>query len=125
MTPAPASEWVAGGIGLALVLGAVAFTVWEGATQSRRPPDFTIRVDGVEPRNGRHRVLFTVRNAGDTTAAQVTIRATVSRDGMVLERAEATFDYIAAGATRRGGFVLGPDPSAQTLEIGAVSWTIP
>lgn len=122
---APASEWVAGGIGLALVLGAVAFTVWEGATQSRRPPDFTIRVDGIEPRNGRHLVLFTVRNTGDTTAAQVTIRATVSRDGAVLERSETTFDYVGAGATRRGGFVLGPDPGALTLEIGAVSWTIP
>lgn len=125
MKGAPAYEWVAGGVGLALVAAAVGFTVWEGATESPLPPAFDVGVDRVETLNGLHTVVFTIRNTGETTGAQVTVRVTLRRDGVALDSAETTFDYVPAESSRTGGFIFRHDPRPLELEIGAISWTTP
>ena len=117
-------EWLAGAIGLVLVLAAVGYMV-RAALQPSTPPRVVVEMDSVTVGGGGYLVHFTARNEGRTTAASVTIEGEV-RDGsgaMVLST--ATLDFVPAGSSRSGGLYFTSDPRGEGLELRAAGYADP
>lgn len=123
--PVSGAEWAVAAVGLLLVLAVVAQLVREAVRSPQRPPDVTVVVDTVSRGAGGWRVGFEARNAGDETAAELTVEGTlVTPDGRTLVR-EARVDYLPARSTRGGGMFFPVDPRAGTLRLEATGYQDP
>jgi uncharacterized protein (TIGR02588 family) len=111
-------EWVAAGIGGALVVAVVGFMAYEAATLSPHPtPRLAIRIDTVVAYPGGYIVEFRASNSGDATAASVLVEGELRSDTGVVERSEATIDFVPAGSWRTGGLVFTKDPRSYQMEV--------
>jgi uncharacterized protein (TIGR02588 family) len=119
-----AAEWATAGVGLALVVAVVALLAREAVGSAHRPPDVTVTADSVVRGRGGWLVLYTARNAGDATAAALTLRATHAAGADTVER-DAQVDYLPARSERKGGFIFPRDPRAGTLRLEAVGYEEP
>lgn len=112
-------EWIIGAasaLGLVALIGYLAITA---LSETDGPPIFETVVDEVLAADGAWHVRVTLRNAGDKTAADVTLKGTAS-DG---EESDVTFDYVPAGSTRKGALLFDAEPSG--LELSVRSYTAP
>lgn len=117
--PAPALlEWTMGGLGLALVLAALAVIVVEafGATE---PARLEARLVEVRPVGGVWLAEVEVRNRGGQTAAAVEV------EGRVGDRtAHATLDYVPAHGRDTVTLAFPSDPRG-TVALSVPGWTRP
>lgn len=117
-TPHPA-EWIIGAasaLGVVALIGYLAFTA---LAESDGPPVFEPTVDRIFAAGGVWHARVTLRNSGDSTAADVVLEGTAG-DG---EASEITFDYVPAGSTRQGALLFDAEPSG--LELAVRSYTDP
>jgi uncharacterized protein (TIGR02588 family) len=119
-------EWVAAGIGGALVVAVLGFMAYEAATLSSHPtPRLTVRIDTVVAYPSGYVVEFRAMNAGDATAASVIVQGELRSDTTVVERSEAMIDFIPAGSSRSGGLVFKNDPRRFQAEVRAAGFDMP
>jgi uncharacterized protein (TIGR02588 family) len=122
----PIAEWTAAGIGLVLTLGVVGYSLSEAlAAGADAPPDLRATVTEVQPVGGRHIAQIEVRNLSRATAAEVTVSATLSRGGAVVERRETTVDYVPARGAARAGVIFRQDPAGGDLQVAAEAYVEP
>jgi uncharacterized protein (TIGR02588 family) len=113
----PLLEWILGGLGVLLFLGAVGFLLFEGSNGEDRPAEVEIHVDEIVPARNAYIVRYRAHNAGTQTLVDVRISATLYDDARVVEQAEAAIDFLPGQSWRRGGFYLREDPRQHRLEI--------
>jgi uncharacterized protein (TIGR02588 family) len=119
-------EWVAAGIGGALVVAVLAFMSYEAATLGPHPsPKLAIRIDTVLAYPGGYIVEFRATNSGDATAAHVLVQGELRSDSGVVERSESTVDFVPARSWRTGGLVFAQDPRAFRVEVRPVGFDRP
>ena len=117
-------EWLVAAIGLALVVGVVAFMIVE-ANGDAGPPRITVRMDSVVVLDdATYLVQFTAANRSDASAAAVGITGEV-RDGAESETSSATLDYLPARSERRGGLHFKLDPRRGTIRLRAEGYQEP
>lgn len=121
----PFWEHIVAFIGLILVLGSLGFLLYQGIWGDNSPPDVIVELAEVRDSGDDYLVEFKARNEGGTTAAEVRIAATLTRDGHQVEETEASLDYVPAGSERRGGLFFRNDPRAGELELRASGYQIP
>lgn len=120
----PLLEWIAAGVGAALILAVVALLGWEVAAGDDRPPTFGMQSRGATPVEGGFILEIEVENLGDRPAAQVEVEGELSSaDGK--ETAGVTFDYVPGHSTRTGGLFFKSDPKAGSLELTAKGFADP
>jgi uncharacterized protein (TIGR02588 family) len=117
-------EWIAAGVGAAIVVATIA-TLLDAGRRERTPPLLSVRVEGVEPAGAYFRVRFAVRNDGGSTAAEVVVRGEVETTSRPLESGEVTFDYVPDGSERRGALLFIGDPGAARLAIRPTGYREP
>lgn len=118
-------EWATGLISLAAVcavIGWLAFDIW---TADDRRPDLVARVVSTEKITTGWQVVFELRNTATLAAAGVEVRAQLLEQSRLVEEAEVTFDYVAAGSVTRGAVIFENDPARRNLDIRAVGYTEP
>src|SRR5687768_10970034 len=113
----PLLEWVAAGIGLVLILGAVGFLLWEGLNPQAGPPVLVASAERITRTPGGYVVDVTVENRSRTTAAGVDVEGVVHPAGQEPETASITFDYLPGRSRRTGGLVFQADPRLNPLTI--------
>ena len=118
-------EWVAGAIGLVLVLGAVGFIGYNALTTAPRVPEVTIEHVGTEPTPGGYVVEFRARNSAPSTAAALTISGTLYDGSTEIETSQVTLDYLPPHGERRGGLIFRTDPAGHELSIEAEGYVDP
>lgn len=118
-------EWGVAALGAAITIAVFAVLGYEAATFEEGPPVLVARVLTVSKLEGGHVVQFEAQNLGDSTAAEVVVRATLKAGEQTIEEAEATLDYVARKSRRKGGLIFRRDPGSATLEIAAVSYRDP
>lgn len=121
----PPAEWVVAGLSALLVLGMLGYTLRAGLADTELPPELTVRVDSVVPSPAGHLVMFTVRNGGGATAADVSVQGSLSRGDAPAETSEATLDYVPISASKAGGLIFSTAPSPDSLEIRVTGFEIP
>lgn len=122
----PALEWIAAGIGLILTLAMLGFIGHEAWTaRPDDPPAVTVQVQRVVPAAGGWVAQFTARNHSAATAAGVLIEAELQSGDRVVDKGQATLDYLPGHSERRGGLFLRADPQAHGMEIRALGYAEP
>jgi uncharacterized protein (TIGR02588 family) len=118
-------EWVTGLVSLAAICAVIGWVVVDIWTSEDRQPDLVARVVSTEKIASGWQVIFELRNRATLAAAGVEVRAELSGQARLVEEAEVTFDYVAAGSVARGAVIFENDPSRLDLSIRAVGYTEP
>lgn len=118
-------EWLTGLVATLVILCMIAWLIFEAATSTDRPPELSAEVLAVDKMGSGWRVMIEVRNEGDQAAAAVDVQATLADEQGVVERAQVTFDYVAAGSSSRGGLIFQKDPSTLNLKVVPSGFTEP
>jgi uncharacterized protein (TIGR02588 family) len=107
-----------GVLGLLIVLGVVAFLLYE-AFQPQTVAEIVTEVKAITPQPGGYLVEFEASNHGRKTAAAVAVESALYAPGAAepLETAEITFDYIPDQSDRRGSFIFAHDPRQYDLRF--------
>lgn len=114
----PRLEWIVGTGCAVLVLGIVGFLAFEAVFGENRPPQLSAVIERLEQGSAGTLAIVTVSNEGDSAAATVGIEATIARAGQTPEQKDIEFDYVAAGATRSGAFVIeGQGVKMEDIEV--------
>lgn len=118
-------EWLLGAAGLVLLLSSIGYLAYQAISGASRPPAPVLSVIAVDPQQGKFLVRVQVTNQGSTTAAALKITGSLTRDGAVVEQAEAVLDYLPAGSAREGGLFFSRDPRQYELELSAAGYQKP
>jgi len=119
------AEWLAGGLGAVLVIGAVAWLIYAGASGNGTAPDIEIRLGETSQRADGYLVAFKAHNRSSFSAAKVKIRGELRSSGSVVETVETELDYLPAYSSRGAGLFFQNDPDKGAVEIFTVSYTDP
>ena len=119
-------EWAVFAVGLVLVLAALSYLVYEGATMGEAPPSLEVRLGTPEQRAHNFIVPVTVTNHGDETAEGVTVEVLLeSGGGVEPERGELTIAFIPRRATREGWVAFQQDPRNARLAARVLGYEKP
>ncbi|MCA1564310.1 MAG: hypothetical protein LC803_01375 [Acidobacteria bacterium] len=119
-------EWIVFAVGLALVLSALVYLVYDGATMGSDPPSIEVRLGSPEARAHNFIVPVTVTNHGDETAEGVTIEVSMeSSGGGEPARGELTIAFLPRRATREGFVTFQQDPRAARLTARVLGYEKP
>jgi uncharacterized protein (TIGR02588 family) len=121
----PVCEWLAAGTGLVLTLVVIGYLVFDGLTASDGPPVLSVTSQPAQALSSGFVLPLTVRNDGDATAADVEVRGTLERDGVVIEERRARFASVAAEGEARGGLVFQTDPRDHRVRLEAQGYAEP
>jgi uncharacterized protein (TIGR02588 family) len=117
--PAPARlEWAMGGLGLVLVLAALA-VIAAGAFGPREPARLEATLGEVRPAGAVWLAEVEVRNLGDETAASVEVEGRLGD-----QTAAATLDYVPAHGRERLTLSFDADPRGA-VELSVPGWSEP
>lgn len=120
----PLLEWIFGGIGLVLFVGALAVTILNGMTPDA-PPSIVIRVEQSQAIGDRFRVEFEALNQGDEAAALVQLSAVLKDGEALVESHIVEIDLLPPNSSRRAGVFFSHDPDTLTLTVEATSYQRP
>lgn len=113
-----ALEWVVAILGLAVVAAAAIYMTLYAASGAEGPPLLRISEVSVTPMGEEaYAVRFHARNDGGSTVAAVHLSAELRQGEAVIERAEASLDYLPRNSHREGAFVFTHDPQAYELRL--------
>lgn len=121
----PLAEWMAAGLGLVLTLAVLGYSVWEVVDTTDAPPALEVRLRALHAQAGGHVAEIEVLNESYATAADVEVVGTIEQGGAVVEERRATFDYVPAQGSARGGLVFLRDPKAGVLRLRTEGYVEP
>ncbi|HEY9404743.1 MAG TPA: hypothetical protein VIQ24_18955 [Pyrinomonadaceae bacterium] len=119
-------EWIVFAVGLALVVSALAYLIYDGATMSGDPPSIEVRLG--TPGEAAHNFIVpvTVTNHGDETAEGVSIEVLMENgESGEPARGELTIAFLPRRATREGFVTFRQDPRAARLTARVLGYEKP
>ncbi len=121
----PIAEWTAAGLGLALTLSVIGYTLWEGTMERDGPPRLSVTAEPAVKMGATHVVPIVVQNASHATAAQVEVRGVLNVAGAPPEERQASFTYIPGRGEARGGLIFRADPALGRLDLSVEGFAEP
>ncbi|HZH32864.1 MAG TPA: hypothetical protein VEY11_19000 [Pyrinomonadaceae bacterium] len=121
-------EWAVFVAGLALVLSALGYLIYDGATMGSDPPSIEVRLGTPEARAHNFIVPVTVTNHGDETAEGVAVEVLLESGVGGMEesaRGELTVAFLPRRATREGFVAFRQDPRAARLTARVLGYGTP
>lgn len=121
----PLLEWIAGAVGLVLVLSIVGLLAREALVGDSSPPDLKVHLVEVIPQGDGALVRIEVTNQGGRSAAQVTVEGLLARDGAAPETAQVVIDHVPGAASRKAGLRFSTVPRPDALQLRATGYVDP
>lgn len=118
-------EWLTGAVSSLLILLVVGWISYEAVNGTDSPAELQVDIVSTERTDAGWRVLFDLRNNGESTAAAVQVHGTMSEQGRLVEEAAVTVDYVAARSTAHGALIFTQNPNDRDFKIRAVGFTEP
>lgn len=122
---APLWMWGIALVGLALVLGSIAFMLYEAAAGDASPPDVTLHVQSIVPTRNGYLVEFRAVNEGGSTAEGLTIEGELRAGTESVETSNTTIEYVPSHSVRQGGLFFTTDPRQYELRLRAKGYEKP
>ena len=122
---APLWLWSIGLLGLVLVLGSIAFMLYEAAMGDTSPPDVSVRVEAIESTGTGFLVTFRAVNEGGSTAAGLTVEGKLKNGAESVETSHTTVEYLPSHSEREGGLFFTLDPQQYDLQLRATGYEEP
>lgn len=108
--PIPTAEWVVAALGLSLTLALLGFLLRSALNGPRRPPDISVAVDSVVHQSSGWLAFVTAANAGDATAADVTLEGAIDGGS---QRSSVVLDYLPPRSSRSAVLLFSSDPTGR------------
>ena len=105
-------EWTVFIIGLILIVSALGYLAYDGATLGDAPPRLEVRTGTPQQHPSNYIIPVSITNHGDQTAEGVQIEVVLLSGGEEKERAEFTVAFVPRGSTREGWVAFQTDPRA-------------
>jgi uncharacterized protein (TIGR02588 family) len=121
----PPAEWITAITGALIILATMTLLLQEAACGVNGPPVLRAEVLSVSQAGSGFRVEVRVSNDGGDTAADVAVQGELVVDGQVVDRAEATVDYISGRSSAVAGLLFIQDPAAGRLAVRALGYRVP
>jgi len=121
----PVWEWIVAAIGLILVVGSISLMLYRAFTEESTPPILSVNVDSVSPTENGYLIRFSVKNAGNTTAADLAIEGELKSGSEIVETSSAVLTYAPANSNREGGLFFTKNPNDFELNIRPVGYSVP
>jgi uncharacterized protein (TIGR02588 family) len=120
-------EWLVFAVSLVLVVSALAYLAYEGATMGNEPPSLEVRLGTPEQRTHNFIVPVTVINHGDETAEGITIEVTSENNAGGAEpvRGELVIAFLPRRATSEGWVTFQQDPRSARLNARVLGYKKP
>jgi uncharacterized protein (TIGR02588 family) len=122
----PMLEWIAGGIGLLLILllmFVIASQAFSGGGDA--PPMIEARVGEISPAGSGYVVELLLGNRSTATAAAVEVEGELLDGERVVATSSATIDYVPGESTRGAGLYYAEDPRRYRLDIRVLGYAEP
>jgi uncharacterized protein (TIGR02588 family) len=110
------SRWLAA-LGMLFVVGSFAMLLRESFSGGRPVAEIVIHVDEIVQSAHGYLVSVKIDNAGDATAASLTVEGVLMRAGKNVETSLVTVDYVAAGSKRDAALFFTNDPRQGDLIV--------
>ena len=122
----PPLEWIAAGLGAALLLFLIVVIGREAINgEAAQLPRIDVAVTDITPSAPGFIVAFEARNRSDGTAAGVEVEGVLKAGGTAIETSSATIDYVPGKGKAAGGLFFREDPRKAALEIRALGFQTP
>ena len=122
----PPLEWIAAGIGGALLLFLIVVIGREAINgEAAELPQIEVAVTGISSAASGFVVAFEARNRTDGTAAAVAIEGVLKGGGAEIETSGATIDYVPGKGSAKGGLFFSKDPRKGAVEVRALGFQTP
>lgn len=118
-------EWVVGIACTVVVLTAVGYLFHQALIGPSLPPMVAVQVERVLPMPGGYLVEIRAVNEGSSTASDLMVEGALMRDTTVVEKSNATLDFVPAGTARDGGLFFTRDPRQYRLEVRPTGYDRP
>ena len=110
------TRWLAS-LGVIFVLGSFAMLLRESSSAGGPVAEIAIRVDEIVPSAHGYLVSLKIDNAGDATAASLTVEGVLMRGETAVETSLITVDYVAAESVRDAALFFSNDPRLGRLIV--------
>lgn len=107
-------EWLVFALSLVLVLCALGYLVYDGATSAKTPANIQLELGKPQPQANHFMIPVSVTNRGDTTAETVQIEVTLENSGQEQENAQLEIALLPRHSKREGWVTFQTDP--RTVE---------
>ena len=121
----PLLEWIVGGLGTLLVVGAIAFLLDHALVRDGSPPDIRVTAEQVLDLQAGYLVRFRASNQGNSAAAQVTIEGELAGPDGRIEVSDVVLDYLPPRSDRQGGLLFSENPRTGELRLRATGYAKP
>ncbi|MEW5687136.1 MAG: hypothetical protein AB1942_19655 [Pseudomonadota bacterium] len=121
----PLAEWIAAGCGLALTLGAIGVTLWEGVTAGDEPPALSVVAEAPVRTPDGFVVPLVVHNRSAATAAEVEVTGVLATPDAPSQTRHARFAYVPGRGEARGGLIFSTDPGASGVTVAIEGYADP
>ena len=113
----PPLEWVVSALGLLIVACAVGVLLYEGIAGDKSPPDITLTVQSIDPRQNGFLVKIHAENIGGEPAARVDILAELMEGEKVVETCGTQFEHLPPRSKREAGVFFQRDPRQTKIRL--------
>ena len=118
-------EWMVAAVGLALVAATIGFMLYKAIWGMHPSPDLTIQVGNISAQKDEYLVNFRVVNHGGGTAEGVVVEGELTAEGLSLEKAQTTIEYLPPHSEKKGGLFFSQNPRQGTLKLRALGYQQP
>jgi uncharacterized protein (TIGR02588 family) len=118
-----AGEYAVGALGGLLVMGLVAFLLYQAIVRDSSP-EVSVEVTRVEAAGAGYAVHIEVRNDGGTTAEGVMVSGQLTRQGRQVGQASTTVSYVPPDSMRTATLVFSEDPRDGRLTVGVQGYVV-
>ena len=119
------AEFALGTLGALVVLGLLAFLIYQAVATRNAAPRLVAEVTGIEQHGGSWTVTFRVDNRGGETAEQVQVAGTLTRDGREVQQVNAVLSLVLPHSENAGALVFSSDPRSGELEVSPTGYSLP
>ena len=114
------TSWISA-ILIALVIG---FLVWEGLSKDE-PVDFDVRATTTLQVDGRYYVTLEIRNTGDISVRNVSLRAELREGTETVASSEVSVEWLPAQSSRKTVAIFEENPDRYRLAVVPVGYELP
>lgn len=120
-----AIEWGVAFLGFLVVAAATLYMLFYASKGAEGPPLLRVSQVSVAPMGDAYALRFRARNEGGATVASVHLSAELTQGEEVVERAEASLDYLPRNSNREGAFVFSRDPQDYEVRLRVEGYSEP
>lgn len=119
-------EWIVFSVSFVLVIGLVAYLVWNEITADASPPSIVVELGDMRQQGDSYLIPVKVINKGGQAAKAVAVEVVLVQAGQDLETAQLDVDFVPRSSNRSGWVTFTENPAeADEIQTHVLGYEVP